>query len=1023
MKNIKTFTKYLSLFLFIMTLCLLTSCKKPEKENPIDPDDEIEEITFVLPSTLKVHETHKIVGIESDYEVKSTNDEIIKVHDDYTLEALSVGKAIITITYVKNQEVSKKYNIEVLDELSVELPDKINQYALFEPLVSSLSEGAVKDYTLKSSDESILKVVNGKLDALNPGKSTITVTRGEFTYSKEIEVEYDEDAMKVELPKALACYNMVEVLVYIENRGYVKDFTVTSSNTRSIKYNAGYLNSYRVGESTIEITYGTITKSYTINVINELYLEVPEEIRVFDKVDIKYSNAMKKNMSEAIITSSNPEILNIIDKNQIEGLDPGTVTITLEFDGMKISKEVKVTIGYKYEYKNALLPTQETIMKIVDYLNNEVTNFTLSTTNNDIIKIANNKITALKEGTATLTIEIGEFKDELEIMVIGMEVSAASTMKRGGIQDLSIDFIPNAYSEGYTLESSNPEIIEVVEKNRIRALKPGTADIVVVSASGLRETVTITVEDVYYSITFNITDEEKALLPEGYLDTHQKFSIDDLPIALPNMEKEMSSFLGWKINNNSQDYDLEDLTFEIPVGTNYNVTLTSVWGNSHIELYHENVQVIEPEQTLKLLVKTFMIPKGIDVNNLVWESANEKIATVKDGIVTGVGDGTVLIKVSLKEKPNINTTIGVTIMSNMKEMDELLNYFVENAIDEVIAKNITVTGYQFIYQHRLLGSVTKYLFTPFVVNNDFYPIPSSNANRPGVVYPKYYITVHDTASSAETADGKAHARYVTEGGGGTSWHYSVGNDGIYHQIPDNENAYHAGDGGRPYILYETGVKAENTTKLPVVTISEDGYYEINGSKTKVLAPTNDGKILTTKDINDVGIRTVVQNGYYYIGNTYYNATYHKISNAGGNNNSIGMETMVNKGSDLYLTWHNTAKLVANLMYQNNLGINDVRPHHFFSGKNCPQTMRDNGLWGNFITMVQFEYDILTKFKDYKITFESHDLEYLNNVGRVIKQDKYTKTVTYTITVTKNGVSKSVTLSSNIPGSLDLKDII
>ena len=50
MKNIKTFTKYLSLFLFIMTLCLLTSCKKPEKENPIDPDDEIEEITFVLPS-------------------------------------------------------------------------------------------------------------------------------------------------------------------------------------------------------------------------------------------------------------------------------------------------------------------------------------------------------------------------------------------------------------------------------------------------------------------------------------------------------------------------------------------------------------------------------------------------------------------------------------------------------------------------------------------------------------------------------------------------------------------------------------------------------------------------------------------------------------------------------------------------------------------------------------------------------------------------------------------------------------
>lgn len=39
-----------------------------------------------------------------------------------------------------------------------------------------------------------------------------------------------------------------------------------------------------------------------------------------------------------------------------------------------------------------------------------------------------------------------------------------------------------------------------------------------------------------------------------------------------------------------------------------------------------------------------------------------------------------------------------------------------------------------------------------------------------------------------------HAEYVQNGGGGTSWHYSAGDTGIYHQIPDNERAYHAGDG-------------------------------------------------------------------------------------------------------------------------------------------------------------------------------------------------------------------------------------
>lgn len=37
-------------------------------------------------------------------------------------------------------------------------------------------------------------------------------------------------------------------------------------------------------------------------------------------------------------------------------------------------------------------------------------------------------------------------------------------------------------------------------------------------------------------------------------------------------------------------------------------------------------------------------------------------------------------------------------------------------------------------------------------------------------------------------------------------------------------------------------------------------------------------------------------------------------------NSIGIETMVNQGSDLYLTWQKTAKLVAHLLIDNNLTI-------------------------------------------------------------------------------------------------------
>ena len=346
-------------------------------------------------------------------------------------------------------------------------------------------------------------------------------------------------------------------------------------------------------------------------------------------------------------------------------------------------------------------------------------------------------------------------------------------------------------------------------------------------------------------------------------------------------------------------------------------------------------------------------------------------------------------------------------------MNELLRHFIENKKDSVIVKDIIVYGYQFKYDYKLLGSVTDFLFEDLCINED-YMIVKGALNRPGEIYQKYYVTVHDTASSASTGNGLAHAKYVYNGGGGTSWHYTCSHDGIYHHIPDNENAYHAGDGRRDYILTPSGIKCSN--KNPSVSISSDGYYELDGIKSCVIAPTNEeGLILSTKDINDQGIRVVVIDGEYFIGNTYYNTGYHFIANGGGNRNSIGIESCINQGSDIYYTWQKLSKLVAKLVLENNLDISDVKPHHFFSGKPCPMTMRRAGMWDTFMKHVEFEYMIMTKYQDYKIEFVSHNTEYLNNLGKVIKQPTHDLVVSYDIIVTYKGNLEKITLSSLIPG--------
>ena len=59
------------------------------------------------------------------------------------------------------------------------------------------------------------------------------------------------------------------------------------------------------------------------------------------------------------------------------------------------------------------------------------------------------------------------------------------------------------------------------------------------------------------------------------------------------------------------------------------------------------------------------------------------------------------------------------------------------------------------------------------------------------------ITIHETANKAASATAKNHMVYMTRNGGSTkqcSYHYVADETEVYHLIPDNEVAWHAGDG-------------------------------------------------------------------------------------------------------------------------------------------------------------------------------------------------------------------------------------
>ena len=355
----------------------------------------------------------------------------------------------------------------------------------------------------------------------------------------------------------------------------------------------------------------------------------------------------------------------------------------------------------------------------------------------------------------------------------------------------------------------------------------------------------------------------------------------------------------------------------------------------------------------------------------------------------------------------------------------LLDYFSSIHNPKVPIHEITVQAWQGNYQHILMHSLSQYLFSPLTITSNF--APPTNHNFQNIKKPKFYICVHDTGCGIHTAKEWNEAvvnEYIDGSKYKASYQYVVGNDGIYHNIPDDVIGFHAGDGTSiDYKLYDSNVEF-NGNLHPNITISNDGYFEIDNVKSVIKAPLKNGQIPLTSDINDQGIRTVVKDGKYYLGETWFSDGFMKVSNHGGNVNSIGIESCVNKGSDIYYTWMRDAKLIAYLMDKYNLSINDVVPHHFFSGKDCPMTMRHSNMYQHVKDLAVIEYNILQFEKNgFKIYFDCLNNEYVSSEGKVIKIPKKDLKVTYSVTVEKNGMKFARFFDSVIPGmeSLNLKD--
>lgn len=447
---------------------------------------------------------------------------------------------------------------------------------------------------------------------------------------------------------------------------------------------------------------------------------------------------------------------------------------------------------------------------------------------------------------------------------------------------------------------------------------------------------------------------------------------------------------------------------------NYFIKYKGITEEFTLELLAKGDSLLERTNNIKNWIKENYIPhrlitEAVDLPNyyepydveLTWESSNTGVIDNTGKLTRYPFDRYVTLVLKFDIDGIANEAEFAVVVAADEDMtkEEQLNSFL-NAIAVPTLSQLTFTAYNDINQ--------SFNYLPFFANDaptvfDEKMMPVGGS-RPGIKLTSLeFITIHDTANN--NAGAAAHQSLLYSGFS-ASWHFATDQTGNYQSIPIDEVAYHAGDGSRTFSLNKTNVLA--TTRYPVITISSKGFYELNGQESNIAAPLVGGRIAKTSDIAPSGIYTEVgSDGYYYMNSTYYSTSFGKISNQGGNRNSVGIETAVNRGNDYAQTLRHTAEIVSEILIEHDLSVDRVLQHNNFSGKDCPNAIRHYGYWNNFLDLISLEKFGREHLADVTFTWTSNT-PLMTNKGRISLDAKATDVLSYSVVASYGivNVSKS-----------------
>ncbi|WP_418539873.1 Ig-like domain-containing protein [Massilistercora timonensis] len=256
-------------------------------------------------------------------------------------------------------------------------------------------------------------------------------------------------------------------------------------------------------EPKVSDEYGVNEVSSTVADNTNLSVEVPATDISLNKTSTtiakgeteKLTATLKPEDASSAITwsSANEKVATVSEDGTVKAVGAGTTKITATANGHSASCEVTVNVPLKEitvtgEGKRDTIKKGETLQLTAERVPEDTTEtgtIQWSSSNEKIATVDQaGLVTAIADGTATITAQIGEIKGEYEITVqevnlTGISIKESTTIHRGESETLTVTYVPENTTDDRTVtwESSDLSVATVDGSGTVTAVGIGSAKI------------------------------------------------------------------------------------------------------------------------------------------------------------------------------------------------------------------------------------------------------------------------------------------------------------------------------------------------------------------------------------------------------------------------------------------------------------------------------------------------------------------------------------------------------------------